>query len=275
MLRSRETDLSGILNGIEDDVWDPATDPLLPQPYSSLDISGKRVCKAHLQSALGLTVAADRPLVGYSSRLTHQKMADILIESVPDILARGAQLAVMGDGDPELEAALPALQSRYPGQMAYRPFSEALSHRLQAGADILLAPARYEPCGLIQLYALRYGTVPVVRRTGGLADTVTDAGPVAMLDDTATGFVFDEPSKEALLAALSRAMIIFKEPLAWRRLQLAGMRRDFGWKASAMKYLDLYEGLSGLSRPAQTVYDRQKGWGSLQREIRSVQGGLT
>lgn len=275
ILRSRKADLSGILNGIEDDVWDPAADPLLPQPYSSQDVSGKRVCKGQLQSALELTVLADQPLVGFSSRLTHQKMADILVESVPDILASGAQLVVIGDGDPQLETALATLQSRYPGQMAYRPYDEALAHLLQAGADILLAPARYEPCGLIQLYALRYGTIPVVRRTGGLADTVTDAQPAAMLDDTATGFVFDEPTKEALLAALSRAMTHFREPLAWRRLQLAGMKRDFGWKASAIMYVDLYEGLSGLLRPTRSVYDGKKGWGSLQREIRSAQGGLT
>lgn len=271
ILRSRESDLSGILNGIEDDVWDPATDPLLPQPYSSLDISGKRVCKGQLQSELGLTVAVDSPLVGFSSRLAHQKMADILVESVPHILASGAQLAVIGDGDLQLETALATLQGRYPGRLAYRSYEEALAHRLQAGADILLAPARYEPCGLIQLYALRYGAIPVVRRTGGLADTVTDAEPAAMLEDTANGFVFDEPSKEGLLAALSRALTLFKEPLAWRRLQLAGMRREFGWKASAMKYIDLYESVSGLLRPPQTVYDDAE---NLQREIRSAQGGL-
>jgi starch synthase len=262
--------LSGFLNGIEDDVWDPATDPHLPQTYNLHDISGKRACKLELQRALGLEATADRPLAGFCSRLTHQKMADIVAESVSDILAGGAQLVVTGDGDPGLAMALGAFERRYPGLFAYRPYREDLAHQLQAGADILLAPARFEPCGLTHLYALRYGTIPVVRRTGGLADTVTDVKPTTMLNDTATGFAFDEPSKDAFLGALSRAITLFKEPLAWRRLQLAGMRRDFGWKASALKYLRLYEDVSGLSQPARKKCAEKEYWEPSQREIRST-----
>jgi starch synthase len=145
-----------------------------------------------------------------------------------------------------------------------------LAHRLQAGADILLAPARYEPCGLTQLYALRYGTVPVVRRTGGLADTVTDARSATLSEETATGFAFEDPSRKAFGDAIERALRMYREPLLWRRLQLAGMKRESGWKVSALEYLSLYEEASGLSRPRQKGYSQ--GGELSQREVRSAQG---
>ena len=249
VLQSRRRDLSGILNGIDDDVWNPATDPALIQPYGMRDISGKRVCKGDLQRALGLEMAADIPLLGYSSRITRQKMADILAEAVPAIMASDVQLAIVGDGDAALTADLGRLAGSHAGRMSFVPYKEALAHRLFAGADVLLSPARYEPCGLTQLYALRYGAVPVARRTGGLADTVVDATPASLLESTATGFLFDEASRDGLLNAVARALGLYREPLAWRRMQLAGMNQDFSWRASIRKYATVYRAASGLPIP--------------------------
>lgn len=272
LLSHRQKDFSGILNGIENDVWNPHTDRLLPRNFSVRDISGKKACKADLQKRLGLAVCRDVPLLGFSSRLTHQKMADVLVEAIPDILAEGTQLAIIGDGDAMLTGALKRLQLRYPGQLAYFHYDEELAHRLQAGADILLAPARFEPCGLTQLYALRYGTVPVVRKTGGLADTVTDAADTDETRGAGTGFIFDEATKPAFLAAIKRALLTFREPIAWRRLQLAGMSQDFGWEVSARKYIALYRTLSGLTGPEDVGYDVAEIDEPWQCEIRSAQG---
>lgn len=270
LLRSRSKDFCGILNGIEDDVWDPAKDPILAQRYSFSDISGKRICKAELQRALGLEVSGQIPLLGFCSRITWQKMADVLLDAVPDIMGNGAQLVIVGEGDMTLQSALAGLQQRYPGQFVLRPYCEALTHRLVAASDILLAPARFEPCGLTQMYALRYGALPVVRRTGGLADTVVDAQAPNIANASATGFVFDRADREAFLSAIMRALTLFHEPLAWRRLQLAGMKRDFGWNVSAAQYVSLYSELSGLSKPiAEPHTPNQQVW---QREIRSAQG---
>jgi starch synthase len=241
VLRRRKRDLSGILNGIDDDVWNPAVDSHLPRPYSAKDIAGKQICKAELQSELGLTVDPDMPLIGFVSRLAHQKMADVLLETLPAIIGSGAQFVLVGQGDPALEAAFERIGGRYSRNAAIRiGYQEPLAHRLQAGADILLAPARFEPCGLTQIYALRYGTVPVVRRTGGLADTVTDVNPETLSDRTANGFAFDDPTVQGLLGAVRRALAAQKEPLTWRRLQLEGMTQDFGWDAGAARYASLY-----------------------------------
>ena len=160
------------------------------------------------------------------------------------MVAAGAQFVLVGKGEPALEAALKAQESRFPGKVAIHiGYKEALAHRLQAGTDILLAPARFEPCGLTQLYALRYGTVPIVRRTGGLADTVVDVG---QSDRGATGFVFDDADSTGLWGAVDRALAVYKEPLAWRRLQLKGMAEDFGWAASAARYTELYRQVTGI-----------------------------
>lgn len=272
LLKSRREDFSGILNGIETVSWDPQNDPALPQPFSIQDISGKKICKLDLQRSLGLEVSPDAPLLGFSSRLTYQKMADVLMNAARDIVAEEAQLVVVGDGDKTFEAGFSQLQDRYRGRIAYKPYSEEMAHRLHAGADIVLAPARFEPCGLTQLYALRYGSIPVVRRTGGLADTVKDADVANLANGTATGFVFDEPSQLALMGAVRRALTLFREPLTWRRLQLTGMNCDFSWEASARKYIALYQELSGLTQledNSSTVTDVQRAW---QREIRSALG---
>lgn len=248
VLRARAQDFCGIINGIDHELWDPATDIHLPNRYSARDISGKRLCKVELQAEFGLEPQPDAPLIGFVSRLAHQKMADIIHDTVPAMVAAGAQFALVGEGEPLLEAAFEALQRRYPQRVSVHiGYEEALAHQLQAGADILLAPARFEPCGLTQLYGLRYGTVPIVRRTGGLADTVTDPGTS---DRAATGFVFEEADGAGLRGAIERALALYKEPLAWRRLQLRGMSQDFGWAASAARYAALYQQITGIGYQA-------------------------
>ena len=244
VLQARAGNFSGILNGIDDGLWDPATDYHLPQNYRASDISGKRVCKTALQRELGLPVSAETPLIGFVSRFTQQKMADVILEAIPWIVERGAQFALVGEGDPALEAAFAKLQA--PGVSVTIGYEEPLAHRLQAGSDILLAPARFEPCGLTQLYGLRYGALPVVRRTGGLADTVVNTNSSTLADRTATGFVFEEADLPSLVDAIGRALALYDEPLAWRRLQLQAMAQNFSWDASAEKYLALYHAASGI-----------------------------
>ncbi len=248
LLRERGDDFVGILNGIDDASWDPATDIHLPQSFRLGDISGKRVCKAALQRELGLPINPKAPLIGFVSRIAHQKMADAILAVLPWLAERGTQFALVGEGDPDLEAEFAQAQQRHPGCVAVRiGYDEALAHRLQAGSDILLAPARFEPCGLTQLYALRYGTLPIVRRTGGLADTVVDANVRSIADRTATGFVFDDASLEALVAALERALALYAKPLTWRRLQLQAMARDFSWDTSADRYISLYRDVADIA----------------------------
>ena len=253
VLRSRGDKFCGILNGIDDDLWNPETDAYLPQTYRTGDIAGKRVCKQVLQREVGLEENPDIPTIGFVSRLTDQKMADVIVQAIPWIADRGAQFILVGEGDPKLEAAFIEAQSRFADRVAvYIGYGEPLAHRLQAGSDILLAPARFEPCGLTQLYALRYGTLPVVRKTGGLADTVVDVTDETIADRTATGFVFDRPELPALYEALDRALAHFRKPLSWRRLQHHAMAQDFSWTASAGRYLDLYRAACGLASPPGT-----------------------
>lgn len=241
VLQARGDKFSGILNGIDPTLWDPAVDANLAQTYWVGDIAGKKACKLALQREVGLPENGDVPVIGFVSRLTHQKMADIIVEVLPWIAEHGAQFVLVGEGDPALEQAFRAAQQTYPDNVAcYIGYGEPLAHRLQAGSDILLAPARFEPCGLTQLYALRYGTLPVVRRTGGLADTVADATKETLAGRTATGFIFDNPEKDELIEALSRALALYQEPLSWRRMQLHAMSQNYSWDASAARYLDLY-----------------------------------
>jgi starch synthase len=258
VLTERGDDFSGILNGIDETLWNPGADPALARAFRDTDIAGKRTCKATLQTEFGLAPHPDVPVLGFVSRLTHQKMADVVLEALPWIARSGAQLVVVGEGDPVLEAAFDAAGADYDGSVAVViGYDEPLAHKLQAGADILLAPARFEPCGLTQLYALRYGALPVVRRTGGLADTVVDATVEAIADRSATGFVFDEPTAEDMQSALQRALSLYREPLIWRRLQLQAMAQDFSWNSSARQYAALYSAASGvpidLSRSEATM----------------------
>lgn len=251
LLRQRAAHFTGILNGIDDILWNPATDTHLLQTFRANEIAGKRACKAALQREFGLPVDPAIALVGFVSRLAHQKMADTIVATLPWLASQNAQFVLLGEGDRALEIELEQAQARYDKFVSVHiGYDEALAHRLQAGSDILLAPARFEPCGLTQLYALRYGTLPVVRRTGGLADTVVDATATAIADRSATGFVFEDANPAGLIAALGRALALYREPLTWRRLQLQAMAQDFSWNASAAQYVSLYHDAMAMPLPS-------------------------
>ena len=244
VIRSRGSDVSGVLNGVDGEVWNPAKDTALPAPYSPAQPERKRLCKAALQAELGLDTRADAPVFGVVSRLTSQKGLDLVLAVLPGLLRRGGQLALQGTGDPTLEAAFVAAAKAHPKQVAVRiGYDEVFAHRLIAGADVMLVPSRFEPCGLTQLYGLRYGTVPLVRRVGGLADTVVDATEESLSDDRATGLMFEAATPAALDSALQRAFGLFTHPEMWRRLMLRGMAQDFSWDGAAKQYTALYGGV--------------------------------
>jgi len=247
LLRSRADVLTGILNGIDPAIWSPEQDALLPRPYGVDDAaSGKTAAKAALQRQFGLEENADAPLFGAVTRLSPQKGLDLLLPVLPALIADGGSLALVGSGDADLEAAFVAAATAYPGRVAIEiGYDEALSHLVMAGADIVLVPSRFEPCGLTQLYAMRYGALPLVRRTGGLADTVVDANAVTLADGSATGFVFDQESSEALLEAAQRAIALYGDRASWRRVMRQAMSRDFSWAASARQYEAVYAALVG------------------------------
>ena len=232
LLRHRAQRLVGILNGIDEKTWNPARDTYLAAKYSVPHPTGKGRNKAALRRELGLTPKANTMLVGMVGRLVYQKGVDLLVAALPQLMQQGMQLALLGTGEAGLEQALRKAAARYPGQYAaILNYDEPLAHRIIAGADAFLMPSRFEPCGLSQLYALRYGTVPIVRRIGGLADTVSD---------TTTGIVFDAADSQALADAVVRACAIYRERPAWRKLMVAGMRQDYSWQHSAQEYLRLY-----------------------------------
>lgn len=242
VLMERAGRLHGIVNGIDDQVWNPAADPHLPAAYDSANLAGKARCKAALQKEFNLDIAEKTPLLGVVSRLAVQKGLDLIEAVVPAVLRSGAQLAVLGDGDKAYRDMLLKLQKDFPGKVGVCfQQSEAIAHRIEAGADIFLMPSRYEPCGLNQLYSLRYGTIPVVRATGGLADTVVDATPTNVTLARATGFAFLPPSPGAFAEALARAIHTYSEqPKVWRQLQHTGMAQDWSWRRSALEYERLY-----------------------------------
>lgn len=244
VIRARGSDVSGVLNGVDAEVWSPAVDRGLAARYDAANLAGKVRCKAALQAELGLDPLATAPLFGVVSRLTSQKGLDLLLGALPGLLARGAQLALQGEGDTALERAFAQAAATHRGQVAVRiGYDEALAHRLIAGADAIVVPSRFEPCGLTQLYGLRYGTLPVVRRVGGLADTVVDAGDDAVGNDRATGFVFAAASVAALDAALARAVAAFARPALWTPMMKRAMAEPHGWDAAAREYLALYRAL--------------------------------
>ena len=245
VLRDRKSDLVGILNGVDYTVWNP-NDPLLAKPYSSSDLTGKAMCKAALQSELGLSQHAEGPLFAVVSRLTSQKGMDFLLAALPDLLREGAQLVVLGTGEAEIEAGFRYAAAAAPEKVAVRiGYDEAMSHRFMAGADIFLVPSRFEPCGLTQLYALRYGTLPLVRRVGGLADTVVDATAENLASDQATGFVFDEASRYAVGARIRDACALYRDKTSntWQQMQQRAMAQDYSWEDSAGHYEALYRSL--------------------------------
>ncbi|MFO7609852.1 MAG: glycogen/starch synthase [Candidatus Krumholzibacteriia bacterium] len=241
VLGSRGDHYRGILNGGEYGTWDPRQDPHLAARYGPDDLAGKARCRRALARELGLDAPTDRPLCGFVGRLVDQKGMDLLLPLVDRLAGDGFSFAVLGTGDPALEKAMAAAALKHPRQVAFRgAFDEGLAHRIYAGSDLFLMPSLFEPCGLSQMYALRYGTPPLVRRTGGLADTVADwtggqDGPAA-----GTGFVFVEPRPDALLAALRRAERAFADPAAWAGLQARGMACDFGWERAAAGYEAMY-----------------------------------
>jgi starch synthase len=242
LLRARVRDLSGILNGVDDAVWNPAIDPLLAADYGVDDQAGKLACKTALQREAGLAVQQDRPLFCIVSRLTEQKGLHLVLAALPEIVQRGGQIMVLGSGDAPLEAAFQAAASAHPQSIAVRiGYDEQLSHRLIAGADVILVPSRFEPCGLTQLYGLKYGTLPLVRKVGGLADTVVDASLENIGDGLATGFVFESFDDTGMSAALRRAFALYERRADWKAVQARGMRQHFDWDAAAAQYLTLYQ----------------------------------
>ena len=235
VVNARDGAVSGILNGVDYRVWNPATDPALTAPYTAADLAGKTAQKAALQSAMGLDPRPDALLCGVVSRLIWQKGLDLVLAAIPELVRQGGQLALLGSGDAALEGAFRAAAAAHHGAVAVHVgYDEAFSHAVVGGADVILVPSRFEPCGLTQLYGLRYGTLPVVRRTGGLADTVVDGE---------TGFVFNDADVGGLTWAIGQALAAYRDVKSWRAMQRRAMAQDFSWDEAAVKYVALYRGL--------------------------------
>lgn len=245
LLGKRSADLVGILNGADYGVWDPAKDSHLVHPFKAGDLAAKARNKAALQAELGLAAAPDAPLMVIVSRLNDHKGMDLVLAVLPSILAMGGQVALVGAGDKVLEDGFRAAAQAHPTQVAARiGYSEELAHRLMAGGDMLLMPSRFEPCGLTQFYALRYGTVPVAHATGGLADTLVDTGYDTLMTGTANGFVFEHSNAGAFRWAVERAIGLFGKKDQWKKIVKACVAQDFSWGRSAERYQQLYKSLT-------------------------------
>ncbi|VTU39481.1 glycogen synthase GlgA [Variovorax sp. PBL-E5] len=242
LLHSRASVLSGILNAVDDAVWNPATDTLIPHRFDVRRPAGKARCKAALQEELGLAAEPDAPLFIVVSRLTEQKGLHLVLGALDVLLAQGGQLALLGSGDAPLEAAFRERAARTPRSVsATLGYSEPLAHRLFGAGDVTLVPSLFEPCGLTQMYGLKYGSLPLVHRVGGLADTVVDCTLEDMADGTATGFVFDPFDIEGCTRAMRRAFALHARPADWRRVRAHAMRRPADWAAAAARYITVYE----------------------------------
>ena len=243
VVHSRAERLVGILNGVDYSVWSPEVDQAIAARYSAKDLSGKTVCKGDLLTEFHLPANLNRPLAGIISRFADQKGFDLLAEIAEELLLEDIAMVVLGSGDEKYVRMFKDLARRYPEQLGVRiAYDDVLAHKIEAGADMFLMPSRYEPCGLNQIYSLRYGTVPVVRATGGLVDTVAPFDyEVPRSMGQATGFSFKEYTGAALLATMRKALAVYREKVTWRRLQANGMRKDFSWQASATEYGRLYE----------------------------------
>ncbi len=241
LLRARSAALSGILNGIDISVWDPAADPRIAAPFGAGTLAARTANKAALQRRLGLRVAPETFVLGVISRMTWQKGLDLLLENLPLVLGEGMQMVLLGTGEPDLEARYRAAAQSRPDQVGVViGYDEKLAHLIQAGADALVVPSRFEPCGLTQLCALRYGAIPVVSRVGGLADTVIDANEMALGAGVATGIQFGPATSENLGGAIRRAKALFHDAPVWRRMQENAMTTDVSWRNPARRYADLY-----------------------------------
>ena len=241
VLRARRQDLFGILNGVDYQQWDPSHDPHIALSYDRSHLQGKRVCKLALQKECKLPVTG-APVIGMITRLTPQKGVDLLLEVLEDVMLLELQLIILGTGDQDIQQRLEQAASRFPQKLSvHLTYDEPLARRIEAGADLFLMPSRYEPCGLNQLYSLRYGTIPLVRKTGGLADTVIDATPSNIASGKATGFMFEGTSSHALLTTLRFALNCYKDRTLWEKMVQAAMAADFSWDKSALMYTKLYE----------------------------------
>ena len=238
VVRSRAEDLVGILNGVDYEEWDPRHDPLIAAPYDEIEQAGKAACKQALLAEFGLSREPDLPLIGIVSRLVHQKGFDLVTAAMEPLLARGLRMVVLGSGEPDVEAGLREFVRRDPLRFGVRfKYDAGLAHRVEAGADIILMPSRFEPCGLTQMYSMRYGTIPIVRSTGGLADTVE---PFDLKKKAGTGFVFTHADVTALIWAVDQALAAYSKPGPWTVLMQNAMRRDFSWNLSAERYEVVY-----------------------------------
>lgn len=241
VLRSRKDDLYGILNGVDYSVWNPETDEFIPHKYSISDLSGKQRNKEALLTQVGLPYDPNIPVIGMISRLAEQKGFDLLIEAMDQLMALDLELVILGTGDPKYHKLLEEYAKKYPEKLSVNlRFDEPLAHLIEAGSDMFLMPSRYEPCGLNQIYSLKYGTIPIVRETGGLADTIQDYDPQT---GKGTGFVFKEYSAEAMLAAVRRALNVYQDKTTWTKIMKTAMRQDFSWNVAAKKYVSLYRKL--------------------------------
>lgn len=246
LLASRAGDLHGILNGIDPGVWNPATDPQIAARYDADTLAGKLECKQALQAEHGLTVSRERVLFGVVSRLAEQKGLNLVLAGLADLLRRGGQLVLLGSGDAALEQAFREAAAAHPESVSVQiGYDENKSHRIIAGCDVILVPSRFEPCGLTQLYGMRYGTLPLVRRVGGLADSVVDCSLENLEEDIATGFVFERFSAEDFGAAVRRVFALHARPDAWTRVQRHAMAQQFGWDAAAREIAALYRRIAG------------------------------
>jgi starch synthase len=256
VLQQRRDVLSGILNGVDYSAWDPKTDSALPQRYEINSAgTGKAACKAALQGELKLPVSSRTPLLGFVGRLVEQKGIDLILSVLQDwVRTSDIQWVFLGTGDPKYQQQLEQLASRNPQRVAVRfEFADALSHRIEAGSDMFLMPSRFEPCGLNQLYSLKYGTVPIVRATGGLADTIVDTTRETLAANKANGFAFREYSPLALAETLSRACEAFQQTSVWAQLIRTGMSQDWSWQRSAREYVSLYERIRARARQGATT----------------------
>jgi len=241
LLSYRGDHLTGILNGVDYTVWDPAVDPLIEAHYSAAKPAAKARNKAALQRRLGLPEQADTPVLGLVSRFVEQKGIDLVLEAVPKLFSNPLQLVILGSGERQLEKAALSLEKTYPQQVAVTiGYDEPLAHLIEAGADLFLMPSRFEPCGLNQLYSLRYGTLPVVHRTGGLADTVVATNEQSLKAGTATGFVFEHATTEGLIWALQQALKCYQQSNCHHQVMKNAMEQDYSWQQSARQYLDIY-----------------------------------